>query len=246
MLYFFLDDSGTDDRSPVITMAGYVALAHQWAVFDKRAKKLYARYGITQLHASDFHSTKGKFAGWSRDKKMQFVRDLFELVRKSCVLGASVSVLKQDYKAAGLREGLNKNISAYGMCFNIIVEYIHNAEAVAALAHHGVSFRVENGNKNNPDVGQRFEYFAGHEKLVDVIKTMKFVDKAHSAAIQLADFLAFFSRRHAEKCERERNAKAQHDEPLATMLRIFEPHRGILANDFFGKRPGNDDLPGMS
>jgi hypothetical protein len=245
MLYFFLDDSGTDARSPVITMAGYVALAHQWAIFDKRAKKLYARYGITQLHASDFHGTKGEFVRWSGDKKMEFVRELFTLVRKGCVLGVSVSVVKDGYKAAGEREGLNKNISAYGMCFNIIVEYIHNAKEVAALAHHGVSFRVEKGNKNNPDVGQRFEYFADHEQLVDVVRSMKFVDKEHSGAIQLADFLAFYSRRHAEKCERERNAKATHDEPLATMLRIFEPHRGIVANNFFGKRPGHEDLAGV-
>jgi hypothetical protein len=243
MLYFFLDDSGTDARSPVITMAGYVALAHHWAIFDKRAKKLYERYGLTQLHASDFHGTKGAFAGWSHDKKMQFVRDLFEHVRKTCVLGVSVSILKEGYSAAGLREGLNKNISAYGMCFNIIVEYIHSADQLANLAHHGVSFRVEQGNKNNPDVRQRFHYFADHEQLVDVIKSMKFVDKAHSAAIQLADFLAFYSRRHAEKCERERNARAEHDEPLNTMLHIFEPHRGVLANDFFGERPRHEGLP---
>jgi Protein of unknown function (DUF3800) len=245
MLYFFLDDSGTDARSPVITMAGYVALAHHWAIFDKRAKKLYDQRGITRLHASEFHGTKGEFAKWSGDKKMDFVRELFMLVRKCCVLGVSVSVLKDGYIAAGKREGLNKNISAYGMCFNIIVEHIRNAKNVAALAHHGVSFRVEKGNKNDPDVGQRFEYFAEHEKLVDVIRTMEFVDKGHSAAIQLADFLAFYSRRHAEKCERDRNAKATHDEPLATMLRIFEPHRGLLANDFFGKQPGHDDLPGV-
>jgi hypothetical protein len=75
MLYFFLDDSGTDDRSPVITMAGYVAHSHHWAIFDKRAKKLYPCYGITKLHSSDFHGTKGEFAGWTGDKKMEFVRD---------------------------------------------------------------------------------------------------------------------------------------------------------------------------
>jgi hypothetical protein len=245
MLYFFLDDSGTDARSAVITMAGYVALAHHWAIFDKRAKKLYEQYGITQLHASDFRGTKGEFAGWSGDKKMKFVRELFMLVRKCCVLGVSVSILKEGYRAAGKREGLNKNISAYGMCFNIIVEQIHNAKELAALAHHGISFRVEKGNKNNPDVEQRFEYFADHEKLVDIIRTMKFVDKEHSAAIQLADLLAYYSRRHTEKCERERNANAAHDEPLATMLRIFEPQRGFFANDFFGKRPGHDGLPGV-
>jgi hypothetical protein len=93
------------------------------------------------------------------------------------------------------------------------------------------------GRLQSSRVGQRFEYFASHEKLVDIIKTIKFVEKTHSAAIQLADFLAFYSRRHAEKCERERNAEAEHDEPLATMLSLFEPHRGILANDFFLAMP---------
>ena len=37
-----------------------------------------------------------------------------------------------------------------------------------------------------------------------------------------------------------------HDEPFATMLDLFDPHRGILANEFFGKRPGHDDLPGVT
>jgi hypothetical protein len=43
-----------------------------------------------------------------------------------------------------------------------------------------------------------FVYFGDHEKLVDIFKTMKFVEKTHSAAIQLADFLAFF---HAARGE---------------------------------------------
>jgi hypothetical protein len=49
MLCFFLDDNGTDDRSPVITMAGYVALAHQWAIFDKRSQE--AVRTLRHLHA---------------------------------------------------------------------------------------------------------------------------------------------------------------------------------------------------
>ena len=245
MLYFFLDDSGSDERSPVITMAGYVASSQHWAIFDKRAKKLYERYGIKILHASDFHGTKDEFAGWDGSKKMPFVRELFSLAKRSVMLGVSVTVQKAGYKAAGKRTGLNKNISPYGMCFNIVAEYIHQDRDVAAAAHGGISFRVERGNKNNPDVNQRFEYFAIHEQLVDVLRTMRFVDKDHSTAIQLADFLAYYSRRHSEKCEREQDARAKHEEPLATMLQLVR-HRGILANDFFGKRPGHADLAGVN
>src|SRR4029079_14237105 len=111
MLLFFLDDSGTHDQSSVITMAGYVARSDHWAIFDKRAKKLYQRYGITRLHASDLHGTKGEFSGWAGQKKMAFVQELFEFVRKSCLLGVSISIVKDRYRAAGARTGLNKNIS---------------------------------------------------------------------------------------------------------------------------------------
>jgi hypothetical protein len=127
MIYFLLDDSGTDSRSPVITMAGYAARAHHWAIYDKRAKNLYARYGITELHASDFDSTKGQFKDWTGEKKRAFVSGLYGLVGKCCIIGISISVLKAGYKAAGARTSLNKNISAYGMYFNIIVEHIRTA-----------------------------------------------------------------------------------------------------------------------
>ena len=193
------------------------------------------QFGITVLHASDFHGTKRQFAGWTIEKKLAFVSELYALVRKRCLIGISVSIDKEGYRTAGERTGLNKNISAYGMCFNIIVESIHNAPEIASFANQGVSFRVERGNKNDADVEQRFEYFAAHPELIGILDTMKFVDKEHSKAIQLADFLAYYSRRHAEKCEREQNARAGYDEPLATMCRLFAPHRGVLANDFFGK-----------
>jgi hypothetical protein len=112
MLYFFLDDSGTDDRSPVITMAGYVAHSHHWAIFDKRAKKLYPCYGITKLHSSDFHGTKGEFAGWTGDKKMEFVRELFTLVRKSCVLPACASASTRTSRPTACASTLSSNTSA--------------------------------------------------------------------------------------------------------------------------------------
>jgi len=37
---------------------------------------------------------------------------------------------------------------------------IHNAPELAALVRHGVSFRVEKGNKNNPDIKR-----PGHDDL---------------------------------------------------------------------------------
>jgi hypothetical protein len=244
MLLFFLDDSGTTKQEPVITMAGYVASRLHWDMFEKRARRLYRRYGITQLHAKEFHDTDGQFAGWTRTKKMAFVHELYTLANRHVMLGVSVSIQKEGYKNAAIRTGLNKNISAFGQCFGIMCEFILKRDHVAGLAAKGLSFRVEQGNKNNNDVKQRFEALRGHAKLEDALKTMVFVGKDHRVAIQLADFLAFYSRRHCDKCEREQNARASHDEPLATMINIV-PHDGLLANDFFGKRPGHEDLPGV-
>jgi uncharacterized protein DUF3800 len=244
MLLFFLDDSGTDNQAPVITMAGYVASRLHWQMFEKRARRLYRRYAITQLHAKEFHDTDGQFAGWTRIKKMTFVQELYTLANRHVMLGVSVSIQKEGYKKAAARTGLNKDMSAFGQCFGIVCEYILKHDQLAEQAAKGLSFRVEAGNKNNNDVKQRFEALRGHRQLEDALKTMVFVGKDHSVAIQLADFLAFYSRRHCDKCERERNARTPHDEPLATMINIV-PHDGLLANNFFGRRPGHENLPGV-
>jgi hypothetical protein len=77
MLVAYLDDSGTDDGSPVITMAGYVGLEDAWTAFETDAAAIFANYAVEVLHGKDFHDARGAFKGWSSGKKNDFVTELY-------------------------------------------------------------------------------------------------------------------------------------------------------------------------
>lgn len=78
-----LDASGTDPDNPIVCMAGYVAMLSAWMDFEQVARPIFNRYGVTVLHAKEFYDTKGEFAGWSRDKKHAFIRE----IQNQCILG---------------------------------------------------------------------------------------------------------------------------------------------------------------
>ena len=61
MLVAYLDDSGTDDSSPITTIAGYVARDDAWTAFETDVAPILAGYGVQALHAKDFHDTRGSF-----------------------------------------------------------------------------------------------------------------------------------------------------------------------------------------
>jgi hypothetical protein len=65
MLVAYLDDSGTHDGSPVVTMAGYVGIDDAWTAFETDVAPIFANYAVEVLHAKDFHDTRDAFKGWS-------------------------------------------------------------------------------------------------------------------------------------------------------------------------------------
>ena len=73
MIVCYLDDSGTDDAAPVLTMAGYLGTYTGWALFEQDAKKVFDDFGVKVLHGKEFNDTKGDFRKWSKQKKEKFV-----------------------------------------------------------------------------------------------------------------------------------------------------------------------------
>ncbi len=89
-----LDASGTDRTNKIVTMAGYVGLLPGWSEFEIAATKIRDDYGVSVLHAKEFYDTKGDFSGWSRDRKLQFVKDIHSASLRKLELGVSFSVEK--------------------------------------------------------------------------------------------------------------------------------------------------------
>jgi hypothetical protein len=208
MMVCYLDDSGTDKQSPVLTMAGYVGLQLHWAAFELSAAKIFTAYSVTSLHAVDFNATKNQFEGWPRARKEAFIARLLWELKKAAPFGVMASITKTAY-AKAKRLGEHAQQSAYGHCFGKVLDAIMWSKHMKFAASRGatLSFAVERGNRNDRDVQRVFNKAKwdprnlGVEK---VLKSVEFVDKKSSIALQMADFLAFTGRRLALHSERQR------------------------------------------
>ncbi len=208
MMVCYLDDSGTDKQSPVLTMAGYVGLQPHWDVFERSAAKIFAAYGVTSLHAVDFNATKNQFKGWQRRRKEAFIANLLLELKKAAPFGVMASITKTAYaKAKSLGEHAQQ--SAYGHCFGNVLDAIMWSKQMKFAASRGatLSFVVERGNKNDCDVQRVFDKAKWDSRNVGaekVLKSVEFADKNSAIALQMADFLAFTGRRLALHSERQR------------------------------------------
>lgn len=208
MMVCYLDDSGTDEQSPVLTLAGYVGLQPHWAAFEHSAAKIFKAYDVTSLHAVDFNATKNQFKGWPRARKEAFIANLLVELKKAAPFGVMASITKTAYaKAKSVVEHAQQ--SAFGHCFGNVLDALMWSKHMKFAASKGatLSFVVERGNKNDQDVVRVFNKAKwdprnlGVEK---VLRSVEFAAKNSSVALQMADFLAFTGRRLALHSERKR------------------------------------------
>jgi hypothetical protein len=240
MMVCYLDDSGTDMQSPVLTMAGYVGLQPRWVAFEKSATRIFAAFKVTSLHAHEFNGTKGQFKGWSRKRKEAFIASLLIELKKAALFGVMASMTKTAYaKAKSLGEHAQQ--SPYGHCFGQVLDAIMWSAQMKTAASKGatLTFVVERGNKNDADVTRMFNKAKwdprnrGAEK---VLKSVELANKTSTIALQMADFLAFTGRRHALLCERQKKYLPLTDLQKVTLYSI------PIANAHSHKFQTNDEI----
>jgi hypothetical protein len=195
VLRAYLDDSGTDNQSPIVLMAGYVARLRDWTRFESRGRRLLRQAGVDgPFHAKEFQNSNGAFKGWMPTKQLAFVTDFYGAAKDANVLlGVCRATQKDVYRQRGIQTGLNKNRSAYGWCFQMLLDVLLEDEVVGPLIRsEGISFVVEDGNRNNPDVEAIYERYKANPEfgMQAAFRGIHFVPKTDSVAIQFADFLA--------------------------------------------------------
>jgi hypothetical protein len=94
----YLDESGTHAGSPVSAMAGFVGDARQWRKFEKRASKLFGRFGVDVFHSIDLRRTDKDFAGWKVDRKIEFLDEFGHIINETLQAGVASFIQEEDYK----------------------------------------------------------------------------------------------------------------------------------------------------
>jgi hypothetical protein len=79
----YFDASGDSDGFPVLSVAGAVAPVKKWVRFECQWNQALVGEGVTEFHASDFHSSRGEFRDWKDDapRRSRFLNRLKQVIK---------------------------------------------------------------------------------------------------------------------------------------------------------------------
>jgi hypothetical protein len=151
-------------------------------------------------------------------------------------LGLSMSVLKTKYRKRSA-ESVRKHVTPFAYCFQALFNQVLNDVRVGKSANtDGVAFIIETGNQHNGDAERSFNAVRKKYALQNVLRSTSFVGKDDSRAIQMADLLAFYSRRQSRSMEQlgtpPHNRPEYWTDPMMNIISASVPVRAFVATDF--------------
>lgn len=212
----YLDDSDHIDH-PAVTMAGYVASDKSWALFEERTGEYLRKHKIASVHAMDFENHKGEFKGWAPPERMAFLAGLCAILRTHVILGVSVATYKDAHRQAKARTGRGQNQSPYGQSFTATQDLLLKDTGIRnRLRAERLSYVIEAGNKNNAGILRSFEAIKKEHNLSQ-IDSMTFAKKNSTIALQMADVLSFYTRRHVAAMDRSNRQQVEYSPALKVL-----------------------------
>lgn len=198
ILTAYIDESGTHDSSPIMTMGGCVGTSSQWADFEVEWNRLLSSASVTSIHAVDLFKRTKQFKGWSTETVNRFAISLDQAVAKHLQLGFSVVIRADDFQSIYRTGDRPKKIpqdSKYGCCFRACLAFLPSfiASEYGELAKSmTINFCLEDGHRNVGDAKRLFDLFKSDAlpEWQNLVGTFDVVKK-DSAGAQAADFLAY-------------------------------------------------------
>jgi hypothetical protein len=237
MLTCYLDESGSDSENPILTIAGYVGRESGWMDFEAKVEPWFAEYGVTICHAKELHSGRNEFKNWTVLRKQSFVSRLCMARNKCAMMGLSMSTKKDVYSERAATSTRARTVTPYTFCFNVVIDRILRDISVGlgrTVHAEGLRLILEDGHRNAEEARAQFADIRVRHNVENVLVDLQFVPKTSSRAIQLADLLAFYSRRNGVALLKAKEQGAE-TYPIDTMDRLLVegmPHWSMVATDF--------------
>lgn len=231
----YLDEARTDKESALVTMAGYVAPYSDWLPFEKAAAIKCEERGVRVIHGYDLENNKKDFKGWDRPKKECFVQALQDCLKPTGAMGFAYSVAKAEFVAAKRLHKVMPNESAYGFCFRMIADRICNDPVMRmnfeTIPGADISFILESGATNGEDARRVFNDLKERHPFRGRLAAFTFAPKDSTRSLQMADLLAFYSRRHIAKYD-DGSGSYEHVPTMLTILHTGVHVEPLVAHDF--------------
>jgi hypothetical protein len=199
----YLDDSGSDDGSPLVTCGGlllsrldFKAFSERWALMFRRNQ--FTGYRLEQpLHMSDFLGM-GKCAGLYPEFKRALFRDVAKLVNEHKLYSISIAVSQSDFKDLFNEDVRTTLIGAYGFAFFALVLAHQTVSDMSLSGPIKTAYLVDRGFGHQEqlnrahDLIQKFERATGDFRHTGPLSTGTDED---IPALQAADAIAWASRK---------------------------------------------------
>jgi hypothetical protein len=200
----YLDESGTDTRSDVFVVAGYIVRSDAALIMDARWREVLAEYTIPYFHMVDCAHGGGIFKRFSKDERSEIAKKFIEIIREHVTLGSACIINPRRFDEE--KVGADKYTFALHHC---MVGLLSSPAGSGEL--NKISFFFEAGHESGYLAHKYIQekskewiiplFYAGHS----------FVKKAEVPAVQAADILAWHAAKFVKRNYIEGNKKLRKD-----------------------------------
>lgn len=204
----YLDESCTHNESEIFVVAGYVGHAAQWRKFDKKWKRLLAKYELPYFHAKEIKPISSLCRGWSQDKCNELFRETERLSHQASIFSFISSLKKSEYneiyKVHEKRrpKGMIAPDSMYGACFRYCISLLPvMLEKVFGDKEITLHVILEGGHNNVYDAVRIWGLLKTHREPLfqRILGTVTIAKKSECYGIQAADGLAYTGHKYEKR-----------------------------------------------
>lgn len=216
----FIDESGTHDGSPIMTVAGYLFKQEQARRFSRDWRKVLEKFQIPAAHQTDCATGNGDYKGMSMSDRIKVSTKLIENIRRRSSYGFGVSIDPAAYDR--IVGQVNNAPSAYSyallQCFALLSRWAEKSGFEGKITYifeagHASQREASRFLDSILSSGSRLSrFYAGHS----------FISKECALELQAADMLAWqYQHFHARR-------KHGHDKARKDFLALLRPHDSCI------------------
>jgi len=230
----YIDDSGNtgkkldDEKQPLFLLGGFIVDEHIWKNVDKALNNIKSKYDIANMEIHSIEIMNGKkgtpYKAWDYDKKLKFFEEVLNIIVEFDLKVIYFSVKKTNFKKYfqskyGKDFEQQFNISPYLLAFSYILQ-ISDAYLISQDCN-GMLILDEQDEWKKP-ANKTFNILTtlADEPEIQIEKLLDrsfFVDSSESNMIQLADIIAYTTKRYLEI-----NIRDFDDEKKLKRKKLFE------------------------
>jgi hypothetical protein len=223
----YLDDSGSDDGSELVTCGGPVMSRIDSKAFSGRWARMLARYKVTPpLHMADFVEW-GKYSTWYPEIKRALFRDVSTRINEHKLYSISIAIPQTDFKEELIEDVRMKLVGPYAFAFFSVIAANQALSEKLRSGPVRISYLVDQGFGHQQQLSEAHAGIANLEIKAGGFRhtgPLAFEADNDVPALQAADVVSWASRR-----KELGGVLPEGFEPLQEVLRedLNRPHRTI-------------------